>query len=222
MTFSPSTRAATTVTPIFMAPITLRGERSRVRGDPMLSTPASTNFARCNFVVSLAATILLLASSFPASAQEPPPAAPADSPAAPPIPSLFEKWKIQMDLGGRNYDLYGDHPGKLLQYRDFTRGFYVNGIDLRFESAESPYSFHFNASDIRELDETIQAEVWKVGRFRTTFLWDRLPFYYSNGTSLFQSPTPGNLVVSPSIRGAIQGLIDGQPPQNITPALVAT
>src|SRR6266567_523695 len=118
MTFSRSTRAATTVTAIFMAPITPRGERSRVRGGPMRSTPTSTNFARCNFVVSLAVTVLLLAHSLPASAQEPPPAAPADSPATPPIPSLFEKWKIQMDLGGRNYDLYGDHPGKLLEYRD--------------------------------------------------------------------------------------------------------
>src|SRR5229473_2787716 len=153
MTFSPSTRAATTVTAIFMAPTTLRGERSPVRGDSMPSTSTPTNFAPCNFIVSLAVAVLLSAYSLPASAQEPPSAAPADSPAAPAIPSLFEKWKIQMDLGGRNY------------------GLYVNGINLRFESAESPYSFGFNASDIRELDETIQAEVWKVGRFRTTFLW---------------------------------------------------
>src|SRR5437667_12413666 len=109
MTFSPSTRAATTVTAIFMAQTTLRGERSPVRGDPMLSTPTSTNFARCNFVVSLAVTVLILAYSLPASAQEPPPAAPADSPAAPPLPSLYETRKNHMHHGDRNYDLELHH-----------------------------------------------------------------------------------------------------------------
>jgi len=183
----------------------------------MTSTASSTTLARWNFVASLAVIALSLAYTPGAWAQEPPAASP-EAPTTPPIPSLFEKWKIQLDLGGRDYDLYGDHPGKFLQYRDITRGFYVNGAGLRYESSDSPYLFRFNASNIREVDETIQADVWKVGKFRTTFLWDRLPFFYSNGTSLFQSTSPGNLVVSAPLRAAIQGIVDGQPPQNITPS----
>lgn len=184
----------------------------------MTSTASSKNLSRWNFVASLA-VVLLAACVSPAFAQEQPAPASPDAPVTPPIPSLFEKWKITLDVGARDYDLYGDHPGRFLENRDVTRGFYANGVGLRFESADSPYLFWFNASDIRQLDETIQADVWKVGKFRTTFLWDRLPRFYSDGTSLFQSPTPGTLLVSASIRSAIQAVVNGQLPQNISPAL---
>src|SRR5262245_44516672 len=104
------------------------------------------------------AAALALACLSPAAAQAPP-AAETASRAAASVPSLFEHWKIQLDTGARNFDLYGDRPGKFLEYRDITRGFYVNGARLRFESPDSPYSFSFNASNVRELDESIKADV---------------------------------------------------------------
>jgi len=132
---------------------------------------------------------------------------------------LFENWKIGVDAGARNYDLYGDYPGKFLENRDVTRGFFFNGAALRFESGQSPYSFWFNASDIRELDGTITSDIWKVGRFRTSFLWDRIPRYFGTGVSLFESPSPGVLLISPSIRTAVQSIANGHLPQNVSPAL---
>ncbi|MBI2688448.1 MAG: MtrB/PioB family outer membrane beta-barrel protein [Acidobacteria bacterium] len=158
-------------------------------------------------------------------AQPAKPAAPAKSAEAakpePPeaIPSIFESWKIQLDIGARNFDLYGDRPGKFFESRDIIRGAYVRNLDLHFHSADSPYMFFLRGSDVRELDETIQSDLWRVGKFRTTFLWDRLPRFYGEGTSLFQSDSRGNLVVSPAIRGAFQTAVDGQPPQLVPPAL---
>src|SRR6266566_5410089 len=176
---------------------------------------------RWSLVASLGVTVMTSAGRSLASAQVPPAAAPpaAESQDTAGTPSLFEKWKIQLDMGARDFDLYGDHPGMFLEHRDVTRGFFINGLGLRFESAQSPYSFWFNASDLRELDETIQSDVWKVGKFRTSFLWNRLPRFFSDGTSLFQTAAPGYLIVSPSIRAALQAIVDGQLPQDISPAL---
>jgi len=131
-------------------------------------------------------------------------------------PQLFEKWKVQFEAGGRNFGLHGDHPGKFLETRDLIRGAYIRSLDMRFESGESPYIFSLKGSDIRELDETISAVIWRVGKFRTSFLWDRLPHFYSDGTSLFQTAAPGVLVVAPAIRGAFQAAVDGQVPQTIS------
>ena len=190
----------------------------------MTSTALPNTLTRWNFVPFLAAAFLILVRPPLASAQDPPAAASPDKPDAPSKdiptgPSLFENWKTQLDLGARNYDLYGGHAGKFLENRDVTRGFFVNGAALRYESAHSPYSFWFDASNIRELDETIKTDIWKVGAFRTSFLWDRIPRFYGEGKSLFQTSSPGNLIVSPSIRAALQSVVDGQNPSAISPAL---
>ena len=157
----------------------------------------------------------------PAAAQAKPEAAPEP----PDVPSLFEHWKIRFDLGARNFDLSGDRPGRFFESRDVIKGVYVRALNLRYESSDSPYLFFLKGSDIRELDETVKADLWRVGKFRTTFLWDRLPHYYSDGTSLFQTASRGNLVVSPSIRAAFQAVIEptglGLPPQSINTAAIS-
>ncbi len=187
----------------------------------MTSTESPATLVCCKFVASLAVTALMLACLSPAWAQNPP-VAPPQSPEATSGPPLFEHWKINLDVGARYFDLSGDQPGMFVEHRDITRGFFVNNAGLHFESAKSPFSFRLNASEVRELDETIAASLSKAGKLRTTFLWDRLPRYYSTGTSLFHAAAPGNLIVSPAIRAGFQALIDGQtpqPPTNISPAL---
>jgi len=197
----------------------------------MTSTKSPATLAWWKFVASLALTALMVTCLSPASAQnaptsaqnapasaenaltsaQNPPAAPVLSPEATSGPPLFEHWKINLDAGARTFDLSGDQPGMFLEHRDITRGFFVNDAGLHFVSAKSPFSFRFNASDVRELDETIAASLSKAGKFRTTFLWDRLPRYYSTGTSLFHAAAPGILIVSPAIRAGFQALVDGQP-----------
>ena len=147
---------------------------------------------------------------------------PAAAPAAaeePPPPPLFENWKIQVDNGGRNFNLSGDHPGRFLENRDITKGYFINGINLRFESEPSRFSFHLNASNIRELDETITADLSKIGKFRTSFKWDRIPRFFGAGNSFFDETSPGNLVVSPAIRAGFQANVDGQPAQSVPASL---
>lgn len=94
--------------------------------------------------------------------------APAESEKPAMDPSLFENWKASFEIGGRNHDLYGDKPGKFLETRDINRGVFVRGVDVRFESNDSPYLFFLKGTDIRELDEKIKGDFWRVGRFRTT------------------------------------------------------
>jgi len=154
----------------------------------MTSTESPATLTCWKFIAFLILTALMLACLSPASAQNPPAAAPT-SPDVSTGPSLFEHWKINLDIGARNFDLAGDQPGMFLEHRDVTRGFFVNDAGLHFVSAQSPFSFRFNASNVRELDETITAQLSKAGKFRTTFLWDRLPRYYSTGTSLFHAAT---------------------------------
>ena len=174
--------------------------------------------------MTLNKTIVLLLSLLPSVwCQTAPPAA-KSAPAAkaeavpPALPPLFEHWKVQFEVGGRNFDLYGDRPGKFLETRDVIRGAFVRSLDFHFESATSPYLFFVRGKDLRELDERVEGDFWRVRRYRTTFLWDRLPHFFSDGTSLFQSDG-GNLLVSPAIRAAFQGVVDGQTPQNVNQAL---
>ncbi len=192
-----------------------------VHGGPR---PALCGLASWTSAVLVGATLVALAWPSLASAQdqvkekapETSPAAPQEAPDAPP---LFENWKIRLEAGARNYDLYGDRPGKFFETRDITKGVYIRGLDLRFESADSPIIFFVKGTDIRERDESVKSDFWRVGKFRTTFLWDRLPYFYSDGTSLFQNAGGGNFLVSPSIRASFQSVVDGQTPPNISPAL---
>src|SRR5437879_11408455 len=111
--------------------------------------------------VSSLVLAMLVLMCFPASAQTPPVPVKPDASAPtkvelPPPPPLFESWKIYLDSGVRNFDLYGDHPGKILENRDITNGFFVNGAGIRYEAPKSPYSFSFEASNVHELDATIR------------------------------------------------------------------
>src|SRR5262249_26227794 len=100
------------------------------------------------------------------------------------------------------------------------KGFFVRNIFLNFDYANSPFTLNFKAREIRELDQSYSAEAGRVGKFRTQFLWDQIPYYYSDGRSFHVansadclaavkplSPTStaeGCLAVSPLLRASLE------------------
>ena len=84
-------------------------------------------------------------------------------------------------------------------------------MDLR--TANSPFFAVAHATDIRELDQRVRVDAGRIGKFRSTFVWDQLPHSYSEGRTLFTETSPGFLQVSPAIRTSFQNLVDGQIPQ---------
>jgi MtrB/PioB family decaheme-associated outer membrane protein len=133
-------------------------------------------------------------------------------------PAGPQTWHLFTEFGVSTYDLDGALPGKFQEYRDVPRGFFLRALDLTFVDKDSPYIAWLRARDVREQDQRIEAEVWRVGLFRTQVSWDEIPRFYSRSPTLEQVTGPGILQVSPAIRAAFQGAVDGQPPQNVPPS----
>src|SRR5689334_22097542 len=85
------------------------------------------------------------------------------------------------------------------------------------------------ATEVRERDQRIVPDGWRVGVARTQIYWDEIPDFISNSQTLYQNTALGVLTVSPSIRSNLQTLLGGptgapQPrpnPPGIPPAFLA-
>ena len=171
---------------------------------------------RCGFSGCVLVFALTLAA--PTDAQTPggqPPARPAAS-----TPSFLDNIKWDIDLGAQGVDLDGDRPGKFTETRDVAKGFFVRNLRVNMNAAGSPAYAFASALNVRQLDQRVQIAGGRIGRFRSSFVWDQLPRSYSDGHSPFTSPTPGVLQVSPSIRAAFQSLVDGQVPPAVPAAFI--
>src|SRR5215813_690787 len=120
-----------------------------------------------------------------------------------------QSWRIFAFAGVNGYDLDGQLPGKFQEHSDVPRGFFLRTLDLTFLNKDSPYMGSLVASEIRERDQRITADIWKVGAFRTQVFWDELPKFYSNSPTLYQNTATGVLQVSPSIRQTLENLLGG-------------
>ena len=148
----------------------------------------------------------------------------AGSPPAPPAPArppVTPGWHIFTEAGASTYDLSGNLPGKFQEHREVPRGFFVRALDLDYIDKESPWSAWLHALDVRERDQRIAAEVWRIGRLRTQLSWDEIPTFFSRSPTFEVQTAPGVLQVSPLIRAGFQSVVDGQPPQNVPPEFLA-
>src|SRR6266705_613906 len=82
-----------------------------------------------------------------------------------------QTWHIFTVVGVNGYDLDGRLPGKFQEHTDVPRGFFLRTLDLAFLNKDSPYMGSLVASEIRERDQRITADIWKVGTFRTRVYW---------------------------------------------------
>ena len=94
--------------------------------------------------------------------------------------------KTTIEFGGQTRDTQGDHPAKFQEVRDVPKGFFVQNLKLDFNSADSPYFLSLRGFEIRQLDQRFTAEVGKIGKYRTQFVWDQTPHSFGNGKSFLQ------------------------------------
>jgi hypothetical protein len=140
-----------------------------------------------------------------------------------------QTWHIFASVGASGYDLDGKLPGKFQEHADVPRGFFLRTLDLTFLNKDSPYMGSLVASEVRERDQRITADMWKVGSFRTQVYWDEIPKFYSNSPTLYQNTAAGVLQVSPVIRTGLENLLGGpdaapvpgaQPPATLPPTAI--
>ena len=146
-----------------------------------------------------------------ATTKKPEPQKPADVKKSSELPSSL---KAVIEIGGEDPEVRGDRPGKFQQYRDYPRNFFIRNVLLNFESANSPFLMTFKGQEVGERDQRYRFELGKVGKFRTRFMWDQIPHYYSNGKTFDLERTPGNLVVDPNLRANLQAVIPPLPNGN--------
>src|SRR5206468_5424491 len=109
--------------------------------------------------------------------------------------------------GVSGYNLNGKLPGRFQQYREVPRGFFLSALDLDYLNKDSPWLLSLDATEVRERDQRIVAEAWRVGKSRTRIYWDEIPNFISNSPTLFQNTALGLLTVSPSIRSNLETLL---------------
>lgn len=131
-------------------------------------------------------------------------------------------WHLFAETGVSGNDVDGKLSGRFQQNREVPRGFFLRALDLSYVDKDSPFLGSLRASEIRERDQRITADIWRVGTFRTQISWDEIPDFISNSRSLYTQTGRGNLSVSPSIRANLETLLGGPTaspqPQNVPQA----
>ena len=111
-----------------------------------------------------------------------------------------------VEFGGQLREVQGGHPAKFEEVRDVPKGFFVQRLQLDFNSANSPYSLAIRGYELRERDQRITLDLERIGKFRTQFMWDQIPHHFGTGQSFLQETAPGVYQVSPTLRASLQAL----------------
>jgi len=133
---------------------------------------------------------------------------PKDKTQTPPKDKTQTPPKVQgtVEVGGQTRDTQGGHPAKFQEVQDVPKGFFVQKLRLDFNSADSPYVLAMRGFEIRELDQRFTVDGWRVGKYRTQFVWDQIPHYFGTGQSFLQKTAPGVYQVSPTMRASLQAV----------------
>src|SRR5262249_32910954 len=140
-----------------------------------------------------------------------------------------QTWHIFAAAGVNGYDVDGQLPGKFQEHSDVPRGFFLRALDLEYLNKDSPWLLSLRANEIREHDQKISADLWRVGEFRTQIGWTETPKFYANSPTLYQNTAAGLLQVSPDIRSTLENLLGGpdaapvpppQPPSMLPPGTI--
>jgi hypothetical protein len=111
-----------------------------------------------------------------------------------------------VEFGAQLRETQGGHTAKFEEVRDVPKGFFVQRLQLNFNSANSPYSLAIRGYELRERDQRVTLDLERIGKFRTQFLWDQIPHHFGTGQSFLQETAPGVYQVSPTLRASLQAL----------------
>src|SRR5262245_35631027 len=82
-----------------------------------------------------------------------------------------------IEFGAQIVDRQGSHDAKFEEVRDIPKGIFIQNLRLSFNSADSPYSLAIRGYELRERDQRVTADLFRVGKFRTQFMWDQIPHH---------------------------------------------
>ncbi|PYS49973.1 MAG: hypothetical protein DMF68_08515 [Acidobacteria bacterium] len=135
--------------------------------------------------------------------------------------TLWESIKGTFDIGANWRSVSGDRPGKFEENREVPKNFFARNFNIQLFSPDTPFLINLKGVEIGERDQRYTGEIGKVGTFRTKFLLDQLPKYYSNGRT-FHLGSDGLLAVNSDLRAALQAVPDaGAAASQLGPTLPA-
>jgi len=129
------------------------------------------------------------------------------------------KVHVTIEIGGPVREIQGGHTAKFQETRDVPKGFSIQKLTADLNSADSPYVLRLRGFEIRERDQRFSGDWWRIGKYRTQFVWDQVPHFFGTGQSFLVRTAPGYYSVSPSLRAALQAVtkLDADPNCNPKP-----
>jgi len=133
---------------------------------------------------------------------------------------------IELVTGTNFRELDGDRPGEFQDGRDFAHGVTIRAMNVSFNSPDRPTTFRFRALELSEKDRRVEGEAAEAGKFRSRFLWDVIPRYFSDGRTFHTFSGPNVLTVDPALRARLQAAPNSSAAGSLVgpalPALVRT
>src|SRR5215216_1363407 len=183
-----------------MALIILVAGRSRVRRKQMrIKREILKSIPRVQFIVTTCIVLVLVLTAH-AAGQTP------QKDETKPKTETPRKFQWTIEIGGQFRATQGGHAAKFEEVRDVPEGIFIQKLKLDFKSADSPYIFSARGYEIRERDQRVTADFWRVGKSRPQFMWDQIPHHFGTGQSFLQETAPGVYQVSPTLRASLQAL----------------
>jgi MtrB/PioB family decaheme-associated outer membrane protein len=113
---------------------------------------------------------------------------------------------LDMDVEGEfeaGIRSYIDRPsqsrrGKLEEYRDIPSGAFLNRLQLRLLSVDSPYSTEFGGSKWGQDDQEFALTTGRLGLWQFGFEWDQTPHVYSTTARFLATETRRGVYVLPN------------------------
>src|SRR6266850_1416495 len=134
------------------------------------------------------------------------------------------KLQAIVEIGGQVREVQGGHTAKFEEVREVPKGFVIPELRLNFSSADSPFVLAMRGFEIRERDQRFIVDAWRIGKYRSEFIWDQTPHHFGTGQSFLQKTAPGVYQVSPLLRASLQAVTlpdaGRTPPNAALPTLV--
>jgi MtrB/PioB family decaheme-associated outer membrane protein len=100
----------------------------------------------------------------------------AEEPPAPPL--HVDAWT---EIGGGSVGFDdADQRADFEQYRDFPRGFFWDGLHLRFDRPDTPWYLQLDGIDLIQRDQRIGLEAGAPEQLQLRLDWDRTPHFFSD------------------------------------------
>ncbi|HMH52115.1 MAG TPA: MtrB/PioB family outer membrane beta-barrel protein, partial [Candidatus Acidoferrum sp.] len=122
----------------------------------------------------------------------------------------------QFTLGGMNVEgeveaglrLLPDRPsgadrGKFEEYRDFTQGPFLQGLQLRIFRPDESYSASFAGAKWGQQDQEFALRAERLGLWEFGFDWDQTPHLFSTSARMLATQTAPNMFTLPTPRPAL-------------------